>query len=138
MYGPRDATLLVLTEARLDQRVINALESAAQALGHADGACIARLSETGDELALFIAQGDPWSVVAIDDASVAALQKSFPPESSRLYPDAPVEVPEGYQLVAVPGFSACLDDQAAKRVAWNRLKAARHPGNPLERQKPAS
>ena len=138
MYGPRDATLLVLTSRRLDQRVINALESAASALGHVDGVCVTTLAETGDDLAHFIVESDPWSVVAIDDESLAALQQAFLPESERLFPDAPVDTSFGYLLIAVPGFAACLDDIEVKRTAWNRLKAARHPGNPLERQQPAS
>lgn len=136
MYGPQDATLLVLSSARLDQRVINALESAAQALGHAGGACVATLAEAGADIVAFVAQGDPWAVVAIDDAAVQELKAGFGAEAERLFPDAPVDVALGYRLVAVPGFAECLDDMDAKRVAWHRLKAARHPGNPLEHQQP--
>ena len=58
MYGPQDATLLILSSARLDQRVINALESAGKALGHADGVCIATLAEAGEDIAAFIMFGD--------------------------------------------------------------------------------
>jgi hypothetical protein len=83
-----------------------------------------------DSLALLVERTDPWSVVAIDEASVSALAAAFGKESASLAPDAPV-CAEGYTLVAVPGFAECLHDAQAKRVAWRRLKAARHPGNPL-------
>lgn len=138
MYGPQDATLLILSSARLDQRVINALESAGKALGHADGVCIATLAEAGEDIAAFIMQGDPWAVAAIDDAVIRELRSAFEPEAEKLFPDAPVDTALGYRLVAVPGFASCLDDMDAKRVAWHRLKAARHPGNPLERQRPTA
>ncbi len=77
-----------------------------------------------------IEQADPWSVVAVDEAGLALLSAAFGDASAGLAPDAPVCV-EGYMLVAVPGFAECLHDEQAKRVAWKRLKAARHPGNPL-------
>ena len=138
MYGAPEATLLVVTDVALDQRVINALESAAQALGHDEGACIATCAELAGDPAAFIATCDPWAVVAIDEPSEELLKRAFPPESQALRPDAPVAVPEGYLLVSVPEFAQCLDDLPLKRIAWNRLKAARHPGNPLERQRPSS
>lgn len=136
MYGAGDATLLVLSASSLGQDVINALESAAHALGHVDGACVATLEEAGGSLPLFVAEKDPWAVVAIDASSIEALSAAFPPASKALAPDRPVATGEGYLLVAVPGFAECLGDQAAKRVAWRRLKAARHPANPLEKQTP--
>lgn len=130
MYGARNATMMVLAERGLDQSVINALESAAKALGHGTGCCIVTLGEV-DDLALFILESDPWAVVGIDGPSIEALRTAFGGESEQLAPGTPVLSGGGYLLVAVPGFAECLDDQAAKRVAWNRLKAARHPGNPL-------
>ena len=135
MYGPADATLLVLAARPQSQAVINALQSSAQALGHESGACVATLQEAGESLPLFIAQADPWAVVAIDEPAIAALQAAFPPASQALAPDAPATA-LGYTLVAVPGFAECVDDQPAKRVAWARLKAARLPGNPLDKQSP--
>lgn len=130
MYGAQDSTMMVLTGKPVDQAVINALESAAKALGHETGCSITTLGEV-DNLALFILQGDPWSVIGIDDASITALREAFGSESAQLKPGTPVHAGGGYLLVAVPGFAECLNDQPAKRVAWNRLKAARHPGNPL-------
>lgn len=132
MYGAPDATLLVLSAQPLEQRAINALESSAKALGHAYGVCIASLSDAGDDLAAFIMRADPWSVVAIDDAAIDAVRSAFPPASQALEADKPVDVAQGYRLVAVLGFADCLDDDAAKRIAWNRLKAARHPGHPID------
>lgn len=132
MYGAPDATLLVLSEKPLEQRAINALESSAAALGHAYGVCVASLSDAGDDLAAFIMRADPWSVVAIDDAAIDALRDAFPPASQGLKPDEAIDVAQGYCLVAVPDFAECLDDDAAKRIAWNRLKSARHPGHPID------
>lgn len=139
MYGPADATLIVLSEEPLDQAVINALQSSAEKLGHED-LCVATLgevagAESAESLAAYIAGADPWAVVAIDDAAVEALRGAFGEESRALAPDAPVNV-LGYELVAVPGFAECLGDAAAKRVAWRRLQAAAHPDNPLARQAP--
>ena len=84
-----------------------------------------------EALALCIEGIDPWAVVAIDEPAIEALRRAFGGESPPPLPDKPVEA-RGYTLVAVPGFAACLDDQQAKRVAWRRLKAARHPRNPLD------
>ena len=133
MYGPPDATLLALSAEPVDQGVINALQASAEKLGHATGVCVATLAEAGADVALFIAAADPWSVLALDDESTCALRWAFAPEADALAPDAPVCVSAGYTLVAVPAFARCLDDGQAKRIAWARMKAARHPGNPLER-----
>ena len=131
MYGTRDATMMVLAAVPSEQEVINALESAAQALGHEEGCCIVTLPEIAD-LVTFIYEADPWSVVAIDDDSIAALKEAFGGEAAQLSAGTPVQAGGGYTLVAVPAFAQCMGDQDAKRVAWNRLKAARHPGNPLD------
>ena len=80
-----------------------------------------------DDLALTIHKIDPWAVVAIDDKSIAALQRTFCKESKDLKPDQ-TACACGYTLVAVPDFAACLDNKQAKAKAWARLKAARHPG----------
>lgn len=130
MYGGRDATMTVLTEQPVDQAVINALESAASALGHATGCSVVSLSEASD-LVSFILEAGPWAVVGIDGPSIEQMRSAFGEGSARLAPDAPVSTWDGCVLVAVPGFADCLDDPEAKRVAWNRLKAARHPANPL-------
>ena len=134
MYGARDATLLVLSSRAVDQTVINALESAAQALGHETGCAVATLDEArvaAADLAEFVYAGDPWAVVAIDEAAQGELRAAFGAEADAFAPDHPVTTGAGFTLVSVPGFASCLDDLPAKRVAWGRLKAALHPGNPL-------
>lgn len=138
MYGAPDATFLVLSAAALDQKVINALDSAARALGHSSGACVATLAEAAPDIALFVATADPWTVVAIDEEAVAALALAFSPQAAGFAADEPVSHQLGYTLVAVPGFADCLDDLEFKRIAWGRLQAAAHPSNPLGRAKPSS
>ena len=130
MSGAQDTTLVVLAGAPVDVRVASALQSAAQALGYVDGCAIVQLSEAGD-LRRFVFESDPWAVMAIDDASVDALRKAFDLEIRDFSADIPANV-VGYNLVAVPAFAACLDDMEAKRTAWTRMKAAAHPGNPLD------
>jgi hypothetical protein len=129
MINAQETTLVVLTADTLDARVASALQSAARALGHADGCRIVLLPSTGD-LRKFVYESDPWSVIAIDDASVDALRTSFGMDSSQFAHDVPAQA-AGYIFVAVPDFASCLDDEDAKRVAWHRMKAAAHPGNPL-------
>lgn len=134
MYGASDATFLVLCGHPLDQTVINALESAAEALGHTTGCAVLSLDELdrdGTELVDFIYRADPWCVIPIDDASITRLCDAFPEETRKFAGDCPVKVGAGYLLVAVPGFAKCLDNRSLKRLCWERLKAARHPGNPL-------
>lgn len=133
MYGALDATMMVLTSHPVDQAVINALQSAATALGHESGCSVLTTGEAAQHggLASLILEADPWSVVAIDDAAIDALRAAFGAESGGLQPGKPLQAGGGYTLVAVPGFAECLDDQSKKRVAWGQLKAARHPGNPL-------
>ncbi len=80
-------------------------------------------------LELAVHECDPWDVVAVDDGAIQALKDAFCDEASQLAPDNPVEV-RGYLMVAAPDFEGCLQDQAAKRVAWGRLKAAAHPQAP--------
>ncbi len=126
-----DPTLLVLCEARPAREVRAALSSACEALGHPAGFAMCEVGGMDAErAAAIIERVDPWSVVAIDGTSAALLALSFGKASAPLAPDAPMCV-DGYTLVAVPGFAECLHDEQAKRVAWGRLKAARHPGNPL-------
>jgi len=141
-----ESTLLYVHGEPLSDAVVAALRSSAEALGHKDGCSFATPAElaayaaphkgeaadaecTDVGLALFAL--DPWAVVAVDELGIVALQGAFGDQSAMLAPDKPVEAC-GYTLVAVPEFAACLDDQPAKRVAWTRLKAARHPGNPLD------
>lgn len=130
MTQAQDTTLVVLANAPLDVRVASALQSAAQALGYADGCAIVQLSEAGD-LRRFVFEADPWSLITIDDASIDALRGAFDLDEQAFAADVPAHV-TGYRLVAVPGFAACLDDPDAKRVAWVRMQAAAHPGNPLD------
>ncbi len=139
MYGHSDATFFVLTAEHIDEVVINALEASASSLGHASGCSVVTLSEAFSSdpnepaeqaLKTFVMRADPWAVVAIDDESIRALAAAFKLTYSEFGPDRPAAV-LGYTLVAVPGFATCLGDNQAKRIAWHRLKAARHPGNPL-------
>lgn len=130
MTQAQDTTLVVLANAPLDVRVASALQSAAQALGYADGCAIVQLSEA-DDLKRFVFEIDPWSLIAIDDASIDALRGAFSLDEQSFAADVPTYV-TGYRLVAVPGFAACLDEPEAKRVAWVRMQAAAHPGNPLD------
>ena len=130
MSGAQDTTLIVLTGVSVDVRVASALQSAAEALGYADGCAIVRLSDV-DDLRRFVFESDPWTVMAIDDASINALREAFDLDARDFAGDAPASV-TGYHLVAVPAFADCLDDMEAKRNAWMRMKAAVHPGNPLD------
>lgn len=125
-----DTTLIVLASTPLDVRVASAVQSAAGALGYAEGAALVQLSDVDDAKRL-VFEADPWAVMAIDDASIDALRASFDLDAAQFAPDVPVEF-AGYKLVAIPGFADCLDDPDAKRVAWGRMKAAAHPGNPLD------
>ena len=130
MSQAQDTTLVVLTGAAVDVRVASALQSAAQALGYADGCAIVQLADAPD-LKRFVFEADPWSVIAIDDASINALRSAFDLAIQDFAPDVTAQA-IGYRLFAVPGFAACLDDADAKRVAWARMQAAVHPGNPLD------
>lgn len=125
-----ESTLIVLSSASTDVRAASALQSAASALGHANGAALIQLNEV-DDLKRFVFEADPWAVMAIDDTSIAALREAFGLADQQFAPDVPAEV-TGYTLVAIPGFAECLDDPDAKRVAWTRMRAAVHPGNPLD------
>lgn len=125
-----DSTLVIIAGEPVDVRVASALQSAAQALGYADGCAIVQLADAGD-LKRFVFEADPWSLIAIDDASIDALRGAFDLDEQAFAADVPVHV-TGYRLVAVPGFASCLDDPDAKRVAWVRMQAAAHPGNPLD------
>lgn len=129
MPDAQETTLVILTARPVDVRVASALQAAARALGYPDGCRIVTLSEAGD-VQRFVFGCDPWSVMAIDDASIASLRDSFDLDPSQFASDCPASI-AGYTLVAVPGFAACLDDADAKRAAWHRMKAATHPENPL-------
>lgn len=122
--------LVILSAEPVEVRVASALQSAAQALGYVDGCDIVQLTDIPD-FKRFVFECDPWALMAIDDASIAALRAAFSLETQDFDADNPACV-AGYKLVAVPGFATCLDDQDAKRVAWQRMKAAAHPGNPLD------
>ena len=63
--------------------------------------------------------------MAIDDASIDALREAFDLDARDFAGDVPASV-TGYNL------ADCLDDMEAKRNAWMRMKAAVHPGNPLD------
>lgn len=139
------AQLLVLTEHTAGTDVRTALEASAQRLGYGQPPQFVSLDELAQStlaaqaeqldgvapLALLVHTVDPWCVVALDDAGVQALSTAFAEEEATGFAaDAPVTV-HGYKLVAVPDFEACLDNQPAKRAAWRRLQAAKHPGRPL-------
>lgn len=124
-----ETTLLVLSESPVDVRVASALQSAAQALGYAEGCAILQTDDIPD-LKRFVFAVDPWAVMAIDEASIETLRAAFSLTQAEFAPDVPACV-AGYALVAVPAFSGCLDDPASKRVAWGRMHAAAHPENPL-------
>lgn len=124
-----DSTLIILSSAPVEVQVASALQSAAQALGHAGGCSIVQLAEIAD-LKRFVFECDPWSVIVIDEASLDAVRSAFSFEADAFACDVPAQA-FGYAFVAVPGFAECLGDEGAKRVAWQRMKAARHPGNPL-------
>ncbi|MEI3377072.1 MAG: hypothetical protein V8R08_04450 [Coriobacteriales bacterium] len=130
MTQAQDTTLVVLASLPVDVRVASALQSAARALGYADGCAIVQLADLG-EPRRFVFETDPWAVIAIDDASIDALRTAFELDAQAFSPDVPARV-TGYALVAVPGFATCLDDPEAKRIAWARMQAAAHPGNPLD------
>ena len=130
MATNQDAMLIVLAREPVEVRVASALQSAARALGYADGCSVLSLSDVGD-LQCCVLTSDPWCVLAIDNAAVEALRMAFGVDAGQFAADKPAQV-LGYTFVAVPDFSNCLDDQEAKRVAWRRMKAAAHPGNPLD------
>lgn len=130
MASHPETTLLVLTSSPVEVQVASALQSAAQALGYADGCDIIRLGERPD-LKLFVFEADPWAVMAIDDASIEALRDAFSLSDDDFAADVPINI-AGYELVAIPGFADCMEDQDAKRVAWKRMHAAAHPKNPLD------
>lgn len=130
MTSTIETLLLVLAEKPVEVQAASALQSAAQALGYAEGCSIVQLGDASD-LKRLVYEVDPWAVMAIDDASIAALQEAFKLSSSDFRADYPASV-SGYALVAVPGFAECLDDPDAKRIAWKRMHAAAHPKNPLD------
>lgn len=124
------ASLLVLSEGTLSSEAIKALEASAERLGHGQGITFLDTSCLDDpRILLAVHECDPWDVVAVDEQSMAKLKASFGEAALSFAPDAPIEA-RGYLLVAVPGFEECLHDQAAKRVAWGRLKAAAYPKVP--------
>lgn len=130
MTQAQDTTLIVLAGQTVPVRAASALQSAAQALEFVDGCQIVQIADTDDVRGL-IFERDPWSVIAIDDVAVNALRQAFGLDHNVFSPDRPARC-SGYLLVAVPGFVECLDNQDAKRVAWQRMKVAAHPGNPLD------
>lgn len=130
MASHPETTLLALTSSPVEVQVASALQSAAQALGYADGCDIIQLGDQPD-LKLFVFEADPWAVMALDADSIDALREAFSLSIDDFAVDVPVNV-AGYELVAVPDFADCMGDQDAKRVAWRRMHAAAHPKNPLD------
>ncbi len=134
MYGPADATFITLASSRVEQDVINALDSSARALGHATGCSLVTLEEVQERsssVVSYIYEQDPWAVISIDDEALHALRSAFDLTAAEFDARTPCIVPSGVTLVHVPNFADCLEDDEKKRVAWNQMKAARHPGNPL-------
>lgn len=130
MEATPDTTLLVLSSRTPEVRIASALQSAASALGHKDGCSIMDAHDV-DDLKRLVFEIDPWSVIAIDDPSIAAINDAFAFDEGPLSADHPAEF-AGYTFVAVPGFAECLDDPDEKRIAWGRMKSAAHPQNPLD------
>lgn len=129
-YENADASLTILHAGALSDAARDALKASSSALDHGDDPLFFDVEElTPQDLALAVHTCDPWSVVAVDEQSIAALREAFSVALEDFAPDAPAIV-RGYTFVAVPAFEACLQDQEAKRVAWRRLKDARHPGKP--------
>lgn len=123
-------SMLVLHSGGLSDAAREALKASATALEHRVAPEFVDVEGCEpQELVLRIHSCDPWSVVAGDNASIDLLREAFSLTEDQFAPDAPAIV-HGYTFVAVPDFEACLDDQAAKRIAWSRLKAARYPGRP--------
>lgn len=139
MPKSNDPTLLFVLGKKSSAEVESALTSISDALGHIAGYSIITIDELqkcadtnlAEALAFCIEKIDPWSVVALDESAIDELRNSFGEHSSALQTDNPVQVC-GYTLVAVPDFESCLEDEEQKRIAWKRLKAARHPKNPLD------
>ena len=124
------ASLSFVSCRAFSAEALEALNSCAEALGYTGSPRFVDVSAySSQELVLAVHAWDPWSVVAIDDASARMLAAAFGDEAADFAPDAPVTV-RGYRLVAVPGFEECLKDKGAKRVAWGRMKAAAHPQSP--------
>lgn len=130
-----EGTMLVLSSVELEDAAKKALLASGTALGHEKPVVFVSLDElfqpASESLPHLVRSVDPWSVVAVDEESIDALRKAFSAEEGieGFSVDSPALIC-GYTLVAVPGFESCLDDLAAKRVAWGRLKAARHPKAP--------
>ena len=128
-----DTCLVILSAHECGEDVIYALKSSACALDYDQDPLFLSLDEVelGEsgacKLAELIHEIDPWSVVAIDEESIAVLRAAFKLESGDFCADKPANAC-GYNLVAVPEFADCLQDQNKKRIAWGRLKAAQHPG----------
>ena len=95
MSGAQDTTLIVLTGVSVDVRVASALQSAAEALGYADGCAIVRLSDV-DDLRHFVFESDPWTVMAIDDASINALREAFDLDARDFAGDVPATILSPY------------------------------------------
>lgn len=124
------ASLLVVSKHVLSDDAVKALMASAERLGH--GESVAFLDVSGFEasqILLAVHKCDPWCVVALDEQAINELKAAFGEAALSFAPDKTVEA-RGYLLVAVPGFEECLHDQAAKRVAWGRLKAAAYPKVP--------
>lgn len=130
-----EGTMLVLSAVELKDAAKKALLASGIALGHEKPVVFVSLDElfkpANESLPHLVRSVDPWSVVAVDEESIDTLCRAFSDEEG--IEDFSVDSPAlvcGYTFVAVPGFEACLDDLDAKRVAWGRLKAARHPKSP--------
>ncbi|MCD8199739.1 MAG: hypothetical protein LUD25_02115 [Coriobacteriaceae bacterium] len=132
--GDGDATFLVVSSTTPTEDVINALQASADTLGHDAAAFVALdklvAEDPAQALGRLVCTIDPWTVVALDGDSEQALRVAFGKPAAPLDADESVQVC-GYTLVAVPNFEQALVDQDAKRVAWGRLQAARHPGKVL-------
>lgn len=128
--GEQFAPVAFVASQPFSVEAVEALGACSVALGYEGPARFVDISSyDAEELVLAVHTWDPWSVVAIDEASAAKLAAAFGLQAQGFAPDAPVTA-RGYRFVAVPGFEECMADKDAKRVAWGRMKAAAHPGPP--------
>lgn len=111
-----------------------ALGKAAEALGYPPDSAFFTLSRPEPGLAagrraarlrLQLESVDARTIVALDAAAAEDLAAAFETPPLRFGAVATVL---GRRLAAVDGFEASLSDEAAKRIAWRQLQAARAMG----------
>ncbi len=117
-----------------------ALSRALSALGYADDgwaalASVCRAADGSwrpvgpDDLSFAVEVFDPEAVVALDPAAASSLSEAWALDRP-LAPGEPRRV-LGRRVLALGGFERALDDPAAKRVMWARLKKVPPLGAPM-------